>query len=177
MKRLAMTIAAALMMVFSASAQRLTGIRAEARYITDKMVAELGLTTAQRNSILDINLTYLNGINSYRDIDSWGWSHRNQQIRRLLSAKQWKRYKAAKYFYRPIGWRDHDYVHNIYARYPQPRPMGHPGKYHGKGPRGPHKGHKGHKEMGPPHREFRNNSPEAIRMRQDMRRGAKRGAR
>lgn len=176
MKRLAMTIAATLMMVLSVSAQRLTGIRAEARYITDMMVAELGLTTAQRNSILNINLTYLNGINSYRDIDSWGWSQRNKQIRRMLSAKQWKRYKAAKCFYRPIGWRDGDYVHNIYARYPQPRPMGHPGPGPGprKGPRGPHKGPK---EMGPPHREFRNNGPEAIHMRRDMRRGAKRGAR
>lgn len=167
-----MTIAATLMMVLSVSAQRLTGIRAEARYITDKMVAELGLSTALRNSILDINLTYLNGINSYRDIDSWAWNQRNKQLKRMLSAKQWKRYKAAKYFYRPIGWRDNCYVHNIYARYPQPRPMGHPGKDMR---RDDH--HRGHKEMGKPRREFRNNSPEAIRMRQDMRRGAMRGAR
>ena len=70
MKRLAMTIAATLIIALSAGAQKLTGIRAEARYITDMMVAELGLTSAQHNSILNINLAYLNGINSYRDIQS-----------------------------------------------------------------------------------------------------------
>ncbi len=160
-----MTIAATLIIALSAGAQKLTGIRAEARYITDMMVAELGLTSAQRNSILNINLAYLNGINSYRDIDSRAWSHRNKQLKRMLSAKQWKRYKAAKYFYHPIGWRDNDYVHNIYSRYPQPRLMGHQSKDMRKGYR------PGHKEMGKPHRDFRDRGPKDKHMRKEMRHG------
>ena len=71
MKRLFLAILATMMMFTSVSAQRLAGVRAEASFITDRMVAELGLSSAQRGSVLNINLAYLNGINSYRDIDSY----------------------------------------------------------------------------------------------------------
>ena len=107
------------MMFTSANAQRLTDIQAEARFITDKMVVELGLSNVQRNNILNINLTYLDGIRSYRDIDANGWKYRNKQLKRMLTAQQWKRYKEASYFYRPIGWRNNAYIHNIYAKYPK----------------------------------------------------------
>ena len=58
MKRMIMTLVAVWMMITSMNAQRLTNIQAEARFITDKMVVELGLSSAQRNSILNINLNY-----------------------------------------------------------------------------------------------------------------------
>ena len=64
MKRMIMTLVAVWMMITSMNAQRLTDIQAEARFITDKMVVELGLSSVQRNSILNINLNYLNGIRS-----------------------------------------------------------------------------------------------------------------
>ena len=206
MKRTLLSIVAAMMITVSASAQRLTDITAEARFITDKMVVELGLTNIQRNSILQLNLSYLNGINSYRDINANGWSYRNKQLKKMLTAKQWKRYKEASYFYRPIGWRNNAYVHNIYNKYPKapkrqvcpppapngprfdgPRPDG--PRFDGKRPGGPRpdgprppkmdkKDKKGKKpSFGNGRREFNNNSPEAIRMRQDMRQGMMRGAR
>lgn len=106
-------------MMTSAYAQRLANVRAEATLITDKMVLELGLSKAQRNGILNINLNYLNGIRSYRDIDSYGWECRNRELRRMLTARQWQRFKEAYYFYRPIEWRDDVYVHNIYHKYPK----------------------------------------------------------
>ena len=59
MKRMIMTLVAVWMMITSMNAQRLTNIQAEARFITDKMVVELGLSSVQRNSILNINLNYL----------------------------------------------------------------------------------------------------------------------
>ena len=93
MKRIMMTIVAAWMMITSMNAQRLTNIQAEARFITDKMVVELGLSSAQRNSILNINLNYLNGIRSYRDIDAYGWHYRNKQLKRMMTARQWKKFK------------------------------------------------------------------------------------
>lgn len=73
MKRTLLAIVAALVMTTTTkNAQRLTDITAEARFITDKMVVELGLSNVLRNNILNLNLTYLDGINSYRDIDARG---------------------------------------------------------------------------------------------------------
>ena len=209
MKRTLLAIVAALMMATTMNAQRLTDIMAEARFITDKMVVELGLSKVQRNSILNLNLTYLGGINSYRDIDAWGWRYRNEQIRAMLSDRQWRKFRKCHYFYRPIGWRDNAYVHNIYGKYPRkgrpvpppppgpekrmdrgPRPggdFGRPGKPRFDQPVKPRFGKNGkmngffgddkprkdrdRPDFGKGRREFDNNSPEAMRMRQDMRGG------
>lgn len=177
MKRTLLAIVATLMMTLSVSAQRLTDITAEARLITDKMVVELGLTNIQRNSILQLNINYLNGISSYRDIEADGWKYRNKQLKKLLTTKQWKLYKDAYYFYRPISWRNSAYVHNIYAKYPK-------ANYRPKGPRPQcdtrnafKKDKRNKASFGKGKREFDNNSPEAIRMRQEMRRGVMKGAR
>ena len=161
MKRMIMTLVAAWMMIASMNAQRLTNIQAEARFITDKMVVELGLSNAQRNNLLNINFTYLDGIRSYRDIDAYGWHYRNKQLKRMMTTRQWKRFKNSYYFYRPIGWQNHVYVHHIYTKYPKhnwghdkrrPRPEcnygrpGWPGGTHETyGPGKPGKHHKYHK--------------------------------
>ena len=138
MKRTLLAIVAAFVMITSANAQRLTDIQAEARFITDKMIVELGLSNVQRNSLLNINLNYLDGIRSYRDIDADGWHYRNKQIKRMLNARQWKRFKEAYYFYHPIGWNNNTYIYNIYNKYPKhnyrpnhphPHYYGKPGKY------------------------------------------------
>ena len=161
MKRMIMTLVAVWMMITSMNAQRLTDIQAEARFITDKMVVELGLSNVQRNNLLNINFTYLDGIRSYRDIDAYGWHYRNKQLKRMMTARQWKRFKDSYYFYRPIGWQNHVYVHHIYTKYPKhnwghdkrrPRPEcsygrpGWPGGTHVTyGPGKPDKHHKHHK--------------------------------
>ena len=119
MKRTLLAIVAAFVMITSANAQRLTDIQAEARFITDKMIVELGLNSAQRNSLLNINLNYLDGIRSYRDIDAYGWHYRNRQLKRMLNARQWKRFKEAYYFHHPIGWNNNTYIYNIYNKYPK----------------------------------------------------------
>ena len=119
MKRTLLAIVAEFVMITSANAQRLTDIQAEARFITDKMIVELGLNSAQRNSLLNINLNYLDGIRSYRDIDAYGWHYRNRQLKRMLNARQWKRFKEAYYFYHPIGWNNNTYIYNIYNKYPK----------------------------------------------------------
>jgi TonB-dependent receptor len=130
-----------------------------------------------------INLTYLDGIRSYRDIDSHGWKYRNKQLKHILSDKQWKKYKKSYYFYRPISWRNNVYIHNIYARYPKHNWKS--DKHHHKGDFGrpckPHKYDKHYKKHYRKYkkakREFGNNSPEAIRMRYEMRKDVMRGAR
>lgn len=122
MKRIFLATVAALVVIVSASAQRLADVREEATIITDKMIAELGIGPGYRNSILNINLAYLNSINSYRDIDAYGWERRNREIRRYLSPGQWRKYCNTYYFFRPIGWQNRAYVHHIYRRYPTCRP-------------------------------------------------------
>ena len=119
MKRTLLAIVAAFVMITSANAQRLTDIQTVARFITDKMIVELGLSNVQRNSLLNINLNYLDGIRSYRDIDAYGWHYRNRQLKRMLNARQWKRFKEAYYFYHPIGWNNNTYIYNIYNKYPK----------------------------------------------------------
>ena len=37
----------------------------------------------------------------------------------MMTARQWKRFKNSYYFYRPIGWENHVYVHHIYTKYPK----------------------------------------------------------
>lgn len=132
MKRTLLAIVAAFVMITSANAQRLTDIQAEARFITDKMIVELGLNSVQRNSLLNINLNYLDGIRSYRDIDAYGWHYRNRQLKRMLNARQWKRFKEAYYFYHPIGWNNNTYIYNKYPKHNyrpyHPHYYGKPGK-------------------------------------------------
>ena len=119
MKRLIMAVVTLVMSVTTINAQRLTNVNIEAKYITEKMVVELGLSDAQRGSVLNLNVNYLNGITSYRDIDAQIWKSRNKKLKNILTPSQWKLYKNAYYFYRPIGWKNGAYVHNIYAKYPQ----------------------------------------------------------
>lgn len=113
-------MAALIISLATISAQRIADVRVEAQYITDKMAVELGLSSSQRSSVLSLNLAYLSGITSYRDIDSQIWRTRNSRMKSALTAAQWRRYVASSYFYRPIGWRNGAYVHNIYVRYPKP---------------------------------------------------------
>ena len=113
MKRIILTMIMAAVMTTSISAQRISNTTIEARFLTNKMVDELGLNSWQRE-----NLNYLNSINSYKDIDAGIWKMRNQELKNILTVNQWNAYKSTSYFYRPISWRKGTYVKNIYARYP-----------------------------------------------------------
>lgn len=119
MKRILTAVVTLILSVTTISAQRLANISVEAQYITDKMAVELGLSTIQRASVFQLNVDYLNGITSYRDIDAKIWKLRNKKLKNVLNGSQWKLYKNAYYFYRPIGWKNGAYVHNIYAKYPK----------------------------------------------------------
>ena len=109
----------------------------------------------------------------------------DKQLKHILSDKQWKKYKESYYFYRPISWRNNVYIHNIYARYPKHNWKSDKHHHHHRGdfgrPGKPHKYDKHYKKHYKNYkkakREFGNNSPEAIRMRHEMRKDAMRGAR
>ena len=117
-----LTMVATVLMITSVSAQRIDNAYGEARFLTEKMVEELGLNSLLREKIYQLNLSYLSGINGYNDLNGLGWRQRNKQLKSILTASQWKRYKKSSYFYRPISWRGNAYVHNIYNAYPSSRP-------------------------------------------------------
>lgn len=119
MRRMIMTIIMAVIVTATLSAQRIDNTIIEARILTEKMVEELGLNSWQREKVYQMNLDYLNGIHSYKDIDAQIWKTRNHLLKNILIANQWKHYRNASYFYHPISWREGTYVHNIYAKYPQ----------------------------------------------------------
>lgn len=108
----------AAVMSMTVSAQKIENTIKEARILTEKMAEELSLNNWQREKAYQMNLDYLNSINSHHDIHSQNLSQRNTQLKGILSSSQWKLYKKASYFYQPISWKKGAYVHNIYARYP-----------------------------------------------------------
>ena len=90
MKRMVFAMATILMFAVSAKAQRLEHAKDEASYITRIMTAELGLTRVQSQELLRINLVYLDGISSYRDIEGRGCKSRDKKIKSLLNKRQWR---------------------------------------------------------------------------------------
>lgn len=70
MKKMIMTLMMVLSMTIGANAQRLDNTYMEARILTDYMADELSLNSWQREKAYQMNLDYLNGIGSYRDIDA-----------------------------------------------------------------------------------------------------------
>jgi hypothetical protein len=119
MKRMMMTIVAALMMAVQASAMSYTHAQREALFLTDKMAYELNLTQEQYDAAYEINLDYLMGVTSVDDVYSVYWTRRNLDLSYILLDWQWNAFRAASYFYRPLYW-DGGYWHfGVYARYPR----------------------------------------------------------
>lgn len=128
MKRMLLTIAAIMATVLPMCAQGIANISVEARFITDKMITELRLAPSLYGTLLNLNGTYLRAIGGHRDIGARCWHERNSALKRILSRAQWKAYRAAECFYRPIGWDGGAYVHRVYERYGHPHmlpPRGH----------------------------------------------------
>ena len=120
MKRLILMVAMAI--AFRATAMDRREARAEARYLTDRMAYELGLSPREYDRMYEINYRYLRGVNTYDDLYASRWRNRNIALRAFFSDRQWQLYLGADYFYRPLSWRDGAFVRNVYARHPR-RPM------------------------------------------------------
>lgn len=117
MKRIMMTIAAALTMVFAAQAMSYEDARREALFLTDKMAYELGLNDAQYEAVYEINFDYFSSISSSKNIKGTYLSRRNYDINFVLTATQYSKFYKADYFYTPVKW-DGGIVVKVYTRYP-----------------------------------------------------------
>jgi hypothetical protein len=118
MKKLMMTLIAALTMTVSANAMSYEQARNEALFLTDKMAYELNLTDEQYEAAYEINLDYLMGVTGRADVFGTYWERRNLDLSYILLDWQWNAYLAATYFYRPLYWEAGYWHFGIYARYP-----------------------------------------------------------
>ena len=89
----------------------------EALFLSDKMMFELNLTTAQYEAVYEINLDYLMSLNRHGDVFGIWWDRRNADLRYVLNSWQYDKYVALSHFYRPVAWKDGDWTFAVYSHY------------------------------------------------------------
>lgn len=103
-------------------------IRQETRFLTDKMAYELGLNTNQYNDAYEINYDFIYSVNGLLDRVARGDDRatdryystldiRNDDLRWILTASQYRRFMGADYFYRPIYAGGNNWNFRIYITY------------------------------------------------------------
>lgn len=142
MKRMLLTLLAVVALAATVQA-RMSGsqVRKESRFLTDKMAYELNLSTLQYSDVYEINYDFINGIRYLMDDVLRGDPRatdryyelldiRNDDLRWVLDSRQYTRFMAATYFFRPVyvsggGW--HFRIYLTYSNrnrfyFPLPRP-------------------------------------------------------
>lgn len=113
MKKSILTLVLALLATVQMFAMSTSTIRSHARFLSDRMAYELDLTPRQYDDVYEINYDfiywssrimndvvygYADAIDHYYDL----LDDRNDDLRYVLSAGQYRRFLDASYFYRPI---------------------------------------------------------------------------
>ena len=116
-------------------------VRKETRFLTDKMAYELNLNTAQYNDVYEINYDVLSGVRYLMDDvlrgEEWALNRyydyldiRNDDLRWVLSRRQYSRFMQAAYFFRPIYVSGGHWSFRIYVTYTNPNHFYYPRPYH-----------------------------------------------
>lgn len=122
------TIVLAAISIQSYAAMHLTDIRREARFLTDRMGYELGLSNRQYNDVYEINFDFLCQVNEVIDDVVYGYDDaidyyyylldvRNEDLMYVLRNRQYRRFIKRDYFYRPLYMVGHTWGLRIYERY------------------------------------------------------------
>lgn len=99
--------------VIPASAARLGDLRVHARFLTDRMAYELNLSSRQYNDVFEINYDFFYNVDPYVTRMSYGdpyaldmyyryLDERNDDLRWVLSRRNYRRFMALEYFFLPI---------------------------------------------------------------------------
>ena len=112
-----MTLVIMMAIAISAAAMPYNTARNEALYLSDKMAYELGLTATQYEAVYEINLDYLLNVDTRADVFGFWWEVRNRDLRLVLSTRQYDRFMASEWFYRPLSWGAGGWTFSIYTRY------------------------------------------------------------
>ena len=116
-------------------------VRKETRFLTDKMAYELNLNTAQYNDVYEINYDFISGVRYLMDDvlrgEEWALNRyydyldiRNDDLRWVLSRRQYSRFMRAAYFFRPIYVSGGHWSFRIYVTYTNPNHFYYPRPYH-----------------------------------------------
>lgn len=116
-------------------------VRKETRFLTDKMAYELNLNTEQYNDVYEINYDFISGVRYLMDDvlrgEEWALNRyydyldvRNDDLRWVLSSRQYSRFMQATYFFRPIYVSGGRWSFRIYVTYTNPNHFYYPRPYH-----------------------------------------------
>ena len=116
-------------------------VRKETRFLTDKMAYELNLSTEQYNDVYEINYDFISGVRYVMDDVLYGneWALnryydyldvRNDDLRWVLSSRQYARFMRAEYFYRPIYTSGNRWYFRVYITYTNHNHFYFPRPYH-----------------------------------------------
>lgn len=103
-------------------------VRKETLFLTDKMAYELKLNTEQYNDVYEINYDFISGIRYLMDDvlrgEEWALNRyydyldvRNDDLRWVLSDRQFGRFMQAAYFYRPVYVNGGRWSFRVYITY------------------------------------------------------------
>ena len=110
------------------SAMSMSKVRQHARFLTDRMAYELNLTTMQYNDVYEVNYDFIDNVRYIMDDVTAGYpsavdryydylDFRNDDLRWILSASQYRRFMNVDYFYRPIYTPASEWLFRIYRVY------------------------------------------------------------
>lgn len=116
-------------------------VRKETRFLTDKMAYELNLNTEQYNDVYEINYDFIAGIRYLMDDvmrgEEWALNRyydyldvRNDDLRWVLSSRQYSRFMQATYFYRPVYASGGRWSFRVYIPYTNHNHFYFPRPYH-----------------------------------------------
>lgn len=111
-----------------ASAMSMSKVRQNARFLTDRMAYELNLTSMQYDDVYEVNYDFIDNIRYIMDDVVRGYDYavdryyefldyRNDDLRWILSASQYRRFMGVDYFYRPVYTTTSDWLFRIYKVY------------------------------------------------------------
>ena len=123
-----MFVALAAISAKSFAAMNLSEIRREARFLTDRMGHELGLSNRQFDDVYEINFDFLYQVNEVIDDVVYGYDDaidyyyylldvRNEDLMYVLRNSQYRKFVDRDYFYRPIYMVGRTWGMRIWTRY------------------------------------------------------------
>lgn len=142
MKRIIFILLATMMSTALCSAAMSNSkVRKETLFLTDKMAYELKLNTEQYNDVYEINYDFISGIRYLMDDvlrgEEWALNRyydyldvRNDDLRWVLSDRQFSRFMQAAYFYRPVYVSGGRWSFRVYITYSNRNHFYFPRPYH-----------------------------------------------
>ena len=109
-------------------AMSMSKMRQNARFLTDRMAYELNLTPMQYDDVYEVNYDFIDNVRYIMDdvVRGYGYAvdryyefldYRNDDLRWILSASQYRRFLGVDYFYRPIYTTAKKWIFRIYDHY------------------------------------------------------------